>query len=166
MTPQHAVALTLRLFAIWLGIQVLRMVPWFFEPGAAQSSNHAYVAFLLALSALIIVALWLFPGIIAGKLLSASDAQSLAPASADGWLSMGCMLIGLWTLTTTLPRLVYDTFALNSMPPWEDHSQLHYWVLYNLTELVIAMWLILGGRGARKLFLWLHSAGTRNSLHQ
>ena len=166
MTPQQAVALALRLFAIWLGIQVLRMVPWFFEPGAVQSSSHAYVAFLLALGALIIVVLWRFPGSIAGKLVPAGDAQPRASTSADAWLAMGCMLIGLWTLTTTLPRLAYDTFALNSMPRWEDHSQLHYWVVYNLTELLISMWLILGGRGARKLFWWMQNAGTGSSLHQ
>lgn len=42
MTPKQIVALAVRLFAIWLAIQVLRMVPWFFEPGAFQASSHVW----------------------------------------------------------------------------------------------------------------------------
>src|SRR5690348_15765779 len=105
------------------------MVPWFFDPNAFQAPSHVWNTFVVALSAVIVLILWLSPRIIAGKELSSSDARSRA--SADTWLIVGCMLIGLWTLTTTLPRLVYDTMALNSMPHWEDHSTPHRWVVYN-----------------------------------
>lgn len=165
VTPQQIVALAFRLFAIWLGIQALRMVPWFFASGALQSPSHVYYTFLVALSAAIVLALWLFPRSIAGRLLPPSGAQSPMPASTDTWLAMGCMLIGLWTLTTTIPRLVYDTLALSSMPSWKDHSQLHDWVIYNLIEFSIAAWLILGGKGARRLFWWAQHAGTRTAGH-
>jgi hypothetical protein len=162
MTPQQIVALALRLFAIWLGTQALRMVPWYFEPGALQSPSHVYNTFVLAISAVLIVALGLFPRSIAGKLLPSSESQSRISASADTWLAMGCTLIGLWTLTTTFPRLVYDTIALSSMPHSQDHSYLTHWVIYNVIELLIAVWLILGGKGVRKLFWWAQNAGIGN----
>lgn len=161
MTPRQVVALAVRLFAIWLAIQVLRMVPWFFDPGAFQAPSHVWNTFVVALSAVIVLILWLSPRIIAGKELTSSDARSRAPVSADTWLIMGCMLIGLWTLTTTLPRLVYDTIALNFMPHWQDNSTLRHWVIYNLVEFCIAVWLILGGKGIRRAFRWVQDAGTR-----
>lgn len=159
MTPKQIVALAVRLFAIWLTIQVLRMVPWFFEPGAFQASSHVWNTFMVALSAIIVLILWVSPRIIAGKQVTSAGGRSGASTSADTWLIMGCMLIGLWTLTTTVPRLVYDTIALNSMPYGGDNSNLHYWVAYNLVELCISAWLILGARGIRKVFRWVQAAG-------
>ena len=37
MTPHQIVALALRLFAIWLGIQALSYVPWFFQVRGLES---------------------------------------------------------------------------------------------------------------------------------
>ncbi|HEV2271027.1 MAG TPA: hypothetical protein VGR92_16360 [Steroidobacteraceae bacterium] len=156
MTPKQIVALAVRLFAIWLAIQVLRMVPWFFEPGAFQASSHVWNTFIVALSAVIVLILWLSPRIIAGHQLTSAGGP---PTSADTWLIMGCMLIGLWTLTTTVPRLVYDTIALNSTPYGEDNPTLHYWIAYNLAELCIAAWLIFGAKGVRRVFRWVQNAG-------
>jgi hypothetical protein len=114
---------------------------------------------MVALSAVIVLILWLSPRIIAGNQLTSAGGQSRAPTSADTWPIMGCMLIGLWTLTTTAPRLVYDTIALNSIPYVEDNSSLHHWIVYNLVELCIAAWLIFGAKGIRKVFRWVQNAG-------
>jgi hypothetical protein len=162
VTPQQIVALAVRLFAIWMAIQVLRMVPWFFEPAAFQASSRVWNTFVVALSAVIVLILWLSPRIIAGKRVTSSAGQSQAPMSADTWLIVGCMLIGLWTLTTTVPRLVYDTIALNSTPYWKNNPDLRYWVVYNLVEVCIAAWLIVGGKGITKAFRWVQNAGIRN----
>jgi len=94
MTPQQIVALAVRLFAIWLAIQVLRMVPWFFQRSAFQASSHVWNAFVVALSAVIVLIMWLSPLVIAGKQQTSSSGQSRAPTSADTWLVVGCMLIG------------------------------------------------------------------------
>ena len=159
MRPKQAAALAVRLFAIWLAIQVLRMVPWFFEPGASQASSHVWNAFVVALSAVIVLILWLSPRIIAGNRLISASGQSRESASADTWLIVGCMLIGLWALTTTVPRLVYDIIALNSTPYGIDDSKLHYWVVYNLVELCIAAWFIFGAKGMRRFFRWVQNTG-------
>jgi hypothetical protein len=51
------------------------------------------------------------------------DQQTRPSATPDVWRAMGCMLIGLWALTTTIPRLVYDYFAFNAMSSYEDRSR-------------------------------------------
>jgi len=164
VTPYQIVAIALRLFSVWLGLQALRIVPSFFTVSGFKSPSHVYMTFMLALTALVILALWFFPRTIAGKLLPPQEGHSAPSATADTWLAMGCSLIGLWTLTTTVPRLVYDFFVLNSMSSDDDRSQLKHWVLYNLVELAIAVWLILGGKGVRKIFWWAQNAGTRKAL--
>jgi hypothetical protein len=161
VTPRQIVALAFRLFAVWLGLQALRSVPYFFEVSGSKPPSFVYVTFLWALNAIIVLALWFFPRTIAGKLLPSSDVQSKPPATADTWLAMGCTLIGLWTLTTTIPRLIYDFIALQSMPSDQDASYLQHWLIYNLVELAIAIWLVLGGKGVRKIFWWAQTAGIR-----
>jgi hypothetical protein len=165
VTPYQIVAVALRLFAVWLGLQALRTVPAFFTVSGFQSPSYVYMTFMLALTAVVILTLWFFPRTIAGKLLPPREGQSslAPPVTADTWLAMGCSLIGLWTLTTTLPRLVYDIFVLNSMSSYDDRSQLEHWVVYNLVELAIAVWLVLGGKGVKKVFWWAQNAGTRKT---
>ena len=59
---------------------------------------------------------------------------------------------------------MFDIFALNSMERYVDHSQLLRGVFYDLLELAIAIWLIFGGKGFRKLFWWAQNAGFRKDL--
>jgi hypothetical protein len=88
VTPQQMVALALRLFAIWLGIQALGYVVWFFWGRGSQPADYAYVIFMLAFNAVIIPALWFFPRTIAWKLLPSDDAQPQPSATADTWLAV------------------------------------------------------------------------------
>ena len=97
MTPHQIVALALRLFAIWMGIQALGYVPWFFQVKGSQSPDYVYVTFMFALNVVIVLVLWFFPRTIAWKLLPSDDTRSQPPATADTWLAMGCTLIGLLT---------------------------------------------------------------------
>jgi hypothetical protein len=162
VTPQQIVALALRLFAVWVGIQALAWVPGLFGTGMSGSqSANVYVSFMLAVNIVIILVLWFFPRTIAGKLLPTHDTQSQPSPTADTWLAIGCTLIGLWKLTTTIPKLVVDIFLLKSI---YDRSQLEQWVLYTVVELAIAGWLVLGGKGVNRLFRWAQYAGTRKDL--
>jgi hypothetical protein len=122
------------------------------------------MTFILALNAAIILALWFFPQTIAGKLLPSQAGQSQPSTTADTWLAIGCTLIGLWTLTTTIPQLVYSFFVLNTMSSYDDRSQLHQTVLYHAVQLAIAVWLVLGGKGVEKIFRWAQNAGVRKDL--
>ena len=164
MTPHQIVAVALRLFAVWLGLQALTALPSFFAVNGFHSPNLGWMTFTLGITAVVAFALWVFPRTIAGKLLPPSDPQPQPSATPDVWLAMGCTLLGLWTLITTVPRLVYDSFALSSMSYYEDRSQLRQWVIYNLLRLAIAVWLLLGAKGVRKIFWWAQDVGVRKDL--
>ena len=166
MTPHQIVAVALRLVAIWLGMQALGYVAWFFWGKGSQPPDYAYLTFMLALNVVIIPALWFFPRTIAWKLLPSDDVQPRPPVTADTWLALGCTLIGLWTLTTTVPQIVYHLLVLNSMLSEGDRSWswVHWSLLHDVVQLAIAAWLVLGAKGVGKIFQWAQYAGTRKDL--
>jgi hypothetical protein len=159
MSPHQAVAVALRLFAVWLGIYAFRTVVSFaYVRESAVPGFGAAVAFL-ALTVLLVIALWFFPRSIAGKLLSPDNAKPEAPANPDLWLAMGCALLGLWMLTSALPSLVLVTYALLYIDATSDDTSLKRSVLYYVVEIAIALWLIFGAKGFRKMFWWAQHAG-------
>jgi heme exporter protein D len=164
MTPHQSVALALRLFAIWVALQTLRTLPAFFTMGGFDSRSYVWMAVTFALNAVVILAFWVFPRTIAGKLVPPPDPEPQPSSSPDQWLAVGCTLLGLWTLTATIPRIAYEAFVLGAMSSSDDHSQLQHLVVYNLVELAIAVWLILGAKGVRNLFWWAQNAGIRKDL--
>jgi hypothetical protein len=159
MSPQQIVAVALRLFAIWLGIQALDYLPSFFYGGEGQHSRaYVYVTFLLALNVVIIIGLWFFPRSIAGKFVPPEKPTAQPSANADSWLAIGCALIGLWTLTTSIPRLIYLLYILKSTgDQWLADSGL--W--YQIARSAIGVWLVLGGKGVARVFRWAQYAGIR-----
>ena len=164
MTPHQIVAVALRLLALWLGIGVLRIVPSFFVIGTSGARGSAYTLFTLGVTAVFVIGLWFFPHSIAGKLLPSPSTEARSPTASDTWLAMGCSLIGLWILTTTVPRLAVDLYVLSYMPGADDYSPVRRSILYEFAEAVIALWLICGAKGFRKVFWWAQSAGTDKSI--
>ena len=112
MSPHQAVAVAVRIFAAWLGITVLRDLASFAFLRQSDIPGYGFAVIVVALAALLVAALWFFPGTIAGKLLSPDNARPEAAASPDLWLAIGCALLGLWMLTSALPTLIFDTYAL------------------------------------------------------
>ena len=96
---------------------------------------------VLIIEVIAILALWLFPHTIARRLLGTRSAEPAPPASANTWLRMGCALIGLWLLATSVPALMLDTFALSYLSAVEDASPLRRSVFYYLAEVAIGVWL-------------------------
>jgi hypothetical protein len=164
VTPQQIVALALRLFAIWLALQTLRLLPSFFTARRIESTGYVWMTFMLALTVVVIVALWVFPRTIAGKLMPTPDPQPQPSATPGVWLAIGCTLLGLWVLTTTIPGLVYDALALNELSSYDDRSELQHSIVSYVVEIGIALWLILGAKGVRKLFRWAQNVGVRKDL--
>jgi hypothetical protein len=164
MTPSQIVTVALRLLAIWVGFGALRILPSFFLLGAPDTSGRPYAVFLLAATAVIVLGLWFFPATIAGKILPAPSAEPPNATAPDTWFAMGCSLIGVWILTTTFPALVLNTYFLNRLtvvdsPPSELRS-----ALYEAAEAAIALWLILGGKGVKRLYRWLENAAVDKAL--
>ena len=173
MSPQQIVAVGARLLAAWLVVHLPGQINqfYFFISTGVDANSASLLVFTgcaLVVEILLILSLWFFPLIIAQKLLGASSVEPPAPASPDLWLGMGCALIGLWVLTTSVPALLLNLYALigvtdryaevNSLRHDLRHS-----VLYNAAEVAIALWLILGARGFRELYWWAQNAGIRKS---
>ena len=164
VTPHQTVAVALRLFAVWIGLQALMTLPAFFQPNGSDAPGYVYALFLFALTGVLVLVLWFFPGAITAKLLSPQDAQPQSSAPPDTWLAMGCSLLGLWIFTNRVPRLVFDLFILKSMENYQEHSQILRGIIYELIEVAIALWLVLGAKGFRKIFWWAQNAGVRKDL--
>jgi hypothetical protein len=147
MSPHQAVAVAVRLFSVWLGIYVLRTVVSLAFVRHSEVPGFGVLVAFLALTALLVAALWFFPRSIAGKLLSPDSAKSEASASPDLWLAMGCALLGLWMLTSALPSLVLDTYALVYVDSTSADASLKRSVLYYVIEVAIALWLFFGAKG-------------------
>jgi len=164
MKPHQIVAVALRLVAVWLGIGVLRSLPSFYITGPSGAPGRSYALLLSAVPVVFAAVLWFSPLTIAKKLVTRDTEGVPDPASPDRWLAMGCALIGLWVLSTAIPKLFYDFLVLNSSSTIEDTSQYWRWVIYNLLEVGVATWLIFGARGFRKLFWWAQNAGIKKAL--
>jgi hypothetical protein len=164
MSPYQAVAVAVRLFAAWLAIYVLRTVISFALVRQSDVPGFGVAVAFVVLTAVLVGVLWFFPGSIARKLLSPENAKAESGASPDLWLAMGCALLGLWMLTSTLPSLVLDTYALVYIDVASDNSELKRSVLYLLVQIAIALWLLLGAKGFRRFFWWARNAGYKKTL--
>jgi hypothetical protein len=151
-------------------LQSLGVVPSFSRPHVSDDNKqtdmpgYGFAVTVLALAVLLVAALWLFPRTIARKLLSPDIAKPETSASADLWLAMGCALLGLWLLTSALPTLVFDTYALVHLNPGDDRGNIPQSVVYYVVEVAIGLWLVFGAKGFRRLFWWARNAGYKKSL--
>ena len=162
MSPQQTIAILVRLFAIWLAIYFARMLPAFYEQMVETNDPNAtaiavVVAVLIAVALLV---LWFFPRTIGGALLSSAPPLVTESASPDTWFAIGCALIGLWLIIPGLTRLLFNLslFYLAQRTPNVDVSNLSYTWIYYVIEIAFGVWLLLGARGARKLFWWARRA--------
>ena len=114
MSPQQIVAVLSRLLAVWLANHLpgqAYQIVFASNPSVDWSMTvFAVIGFVVELS--VSLALWFFPLVVARNLLRSEERPP--PASSDVWLAMGCAVIGLWLLGTSLPALVIDAFVLGS----------------------------------------------------
>lgn len=174
MTGKQFVALGVRLFAIWLAIDILDGIPGVYAmlENWSQPTSAGFVAAIAATAvvlALIATLLWRFPLAVASKLLSrqALDATVAIPAS-EHIERAGFCLLGLWLLIQAAPRLVFDAVRLKlyfapgstlELRP-EDYAS----VAAHCVELALAAWLLLGAKGLRGVLRWARTAGTNDVL--
>ena len=162
MSPHNATAIAVRLFAVWLAVYVAREMLAFYLEGSRQNDLYSLPIALAVsvLAGLFVVVLWFFPRTIARGLLSSTNADATPAASLDTWLAMGCALIGLWLLSSALPALIRNSvFLYLSRSGNVDTTNLRYGLFYYFVELIMAVWLILGANGFRRIFWWARNAG-------
>jgi hypothetical protein len=166
VSPHQIIAVGVRLFAIWLVLDVVPGAVWSYGQ-LADPNNPSKLLFAIAVTvtALVVaIALWLFPQSVARKLLTTSPSGSVPSATPDTWLAMGCGLIGLLTLTRYVPTAIRDIVVLlASRDTLEDTTPVRHWLIFNAAEIAIGIWLVFGAKGFRKLFWWARTAGVGES---
>ena len=159
MSPHQIIAVAVRLFAVWLVVTTIVTAPSVYaqvlEAAFASTSPVAIVASISILALGIAYILWRFPLTIAGKLLAPTAQESTGSASPDLWLAMGCSIMGLWLFASHTPTLVM-MLAFGGLREWS----LSTW-LPHITGLALAVWLIFGAKGFRRIFWWIQNAGRR-----
>jgi len=168
MTSKQFVALGVRLFCVWLAIYLMTGMTGYWIAISRQPHNETAGAILLvaiAIFALIVILLWLFPLTVARKLLqpSALD-QSIALPPHEQIERAGFCLMGLWLLTRALPGLVFDAVIVHLYhypgSTLELSPQNYAAIAEHLVELALALWLLFSARGLRGLLDWARSAGS------
>lgn len=171
MTCKQFVALGVRLFCVWLAIYLMTGMTSYWIAISRQPHNEAagnIVLAAIAVFALIVVLLWLFPLTVARKLLprSALD-QTVSLPPHEQIERAGFCLMGLWLLTRALPGLVFDAVVthLYHYPgaTMEMRPQDYAAIAEHLVEFALAVWLLFGAQGLRGLLAWARSAGNQPS---
>lgn len=159
MSREDLVAVASRLFAVFLLVTIARSIP----SAAALLSQEghrpslAFVAIVLLAGVAICALLWFFPLTIARKLLPVMkeprSETSMSPGSA---LAVGLTLLGVWVLAYAIPDAIYwiTRFLLIRQMDVEHYA----WgpeeiasVTTTVAELVLAVWLVFGSSGIKRL---------------
>jgi len=73
----------------------------------------------------------------------------------------GCALIGIWLIIPAIASVIYNPSILYEAQRNQamDTTNLRISWIYHVVEIGFGVWLLLGARGARKLFWWARGAG-------
>jgi hypothetical protein len=164
MSATQATAVGIRLFAIWLGIQLLGGVVGILSFSSTTGSNIPWAAAYIVVGAIVVVGLWIFPLALARKLIPTSPTVAAPVATPDVWLAVGCALLGLWVFSLALPNIIGDLMFIRLYSTDTDMTQVRRGLLYPFLQVLVATWLIFGAKGFRRLFWWARNAGYNSTL--
>jgi hypothetical protein len=162
MTPHQTLVVVVRLFAVWLGLIVVREVAAWYITG--RESNDPYLLPILVLIAVVavlcVLVLWFFPRTVARGLLPSGADAPVESSSPEVWFAIGISLLGLWLAASAIPGvlrnfLVMYFFRAESV----DKSGLVSGLIYLFAQLVVGVALIVGTNGIRKFIWWARDAG-------
>ncbi|NOT15126.1 MAG: hypothetical protein HOP21_06030 [Methylotenera sp.] len=160
MNSHQTLAVTVRLFAIWLFLYYLSTTVGLFIYKRTHIDTLAPLLIGLSGTLLICGLLWYFPTSIAKKILpNASISEEAQKPLFDGWFSVGCSLIGVWVLATAIPALgsyVIGDYLGQRLYP-DSYIQNPEWsllVAFNFLKILVGLWLFLGAKGLKKIIHW------------
>lgn len=172
MTSNQCVALGVRLFAIWLVVDVIEGAPGayaFLANGARPAPANILALVIGAAAAVLLIALllWAYPLTVARKLLPRpAREQPVAAPVATTIERAGFCLLGLWLLVRAIPQLTFDGVRLHlytapgstlALRP-EDYAS----IAAHAVELLLAIWLLLGAKGLLGTIRWARTVGTNS----
>lgn len=167
MNTRQILAVSVRLFAVWLFLYALSNIA-----GSYVEAEHRYhvqgsvqpLLWVLGAVAIFCGALWTFPFFVARRILPpAEETNSAASPTLENWFSLGCSLIGVWLLAKAIPALV-SYFLMNWMGQniypnaFSAGSDWTLAIVFNVLQLAVGFWLFLGAKGLMKIFLWARQA--------
>ena len=161
MSREDFVAVAARVFAVFLLVTVARSFPSAMALIGQDGPQPSLllVALVLASSVAVCAILWFFPLTIAKKLLPAmNEPRSETSMSGSVALSVGLTLLGVWVLAYALSDAIYWTtiFIMTRSAEFEHfvwgHEQIAS-VFTTIAELILAIWLIFGSSGIKRLIL-------------
>jgi hypothetical protein len=148
MSPQQIVGMSVRLFAIWLALTGL---PYVWAIPAALERQHVdgrlvpeFIGLVLLLVALL---LWLFPMVVAHKLVPRTTFNNVLRAPALDAARVGCFVVGLWYFLKSAPALVsflFRAFLVSGsgslFGSMDLEQKLDFW--FYVIEIAISLFLI------------------------
>jgi len=165
MNAHQILAVSTRLFAIWLFLYSISNLAGTYIQAHRYSASDSLHPLFWGVGAVILICglLWSFPSFIAKQILPPSTTDDAPTPLFDSWFSVGCSLIGLWALVKAIPALASyflgnylgqkfqpDIFVAN--PDWT------LLVTFNVFQLIVGLWLFLGGKGLKKILNWARNA--------
>ncbi len=162
MTPHQALALAVRLFAVWYALVIARELVAFFVSWRPQDDLQtvAIVIGASVFSAFILVILWFFPRSIARGLLPLSSDTPAQPSSQEMWFTLGTTLIGLWVVASAIPPILRNLTVMYLFRSERmDMSDLRSGLLYYFIELLVGLCLVFGAAGIRRFIWWARNVG-------
>lgn len=166
MSPHQALALGVRLFAIWFALVTVREVLAFLGSWRSWDDTQALL-FLIGgsiLTLVIVLVLWLFPKSIARGLLPTSNDASTQTSSYQMWFTLGTALIGLWFVASAITPILRNLSVMyiftSELRNLEDLRLLKVGIFYYVVELVLGLCLLFGASGITKFVSWARRAGT------
>jgi hypothetical protein len=165
MGPIQSIAVGIRLFAIWFLWYGLTTISVTSFKAREVNGETALLTFAVgaALIALMCLSLWLFATFLAKRILPKQADTPSPPSVFEDWFSVGCSLIGVWSLSKAIPALssylivnylglkMYPS-AFSVSPDWPLH------VAFNVCQLLFGAWLFLGAKGLKKILVWIRQA--------
>lgn len=166
MNAHQILAVTIRLFAIWLFLYAASNIAGSYIEGEHRyhvQSSLQPLLWVLGAVTIFCGALWAFPLFVAKRILPSAATDPEMSPSIESWFSLGCGLIGVWLLVKAVPALA--SYALTNYMGKKIYPNSFStdpdWLLainFNLFQLAVGIWLFFGAKGLKKLFLWARRA--------
>jgi hypothetical protein len=164
MTPQQVVAVLVRLFAVWLAVQLPGyVVPLYHQLEPNSGTGKALI--VCGVVALVWVGamgfLWVFPKTVARLVLSQPAEGSATVAPPREWMEAGYVLIGVFVLTQAVPRVLQYMLATFYTEGGPVPASMVHWLIAHLVELGLGLWLVLGPASVGRLINRARYAGSK-----
>lgn len=153
MTPQQIVGVAVRLFAIWLAITAIQAAGMGIGTNVLPGIKPTLAPYVFsALFLLVAIALWLFPMVVAHKLVPRTKFDNVLHVPAQEIIVIACIVLGLWVLVVrAVPAIAYYVtvtiyWSTNGQSVSALDQSVHFGFVLGLVQLAMALFLLFKAR--------------------